>query len=125
MFAIEGNTLTIDDLQSILRIHSLKELKRRVESEVKWFSENTQTIVHNGTVIVDESLVNQVLFNGTDKHCVKRETPYLLYSDVSNLAGKRWINLVLIETFVSLINLRQSWNKVITLNTIMDIPDDT
>ena len=64
-----------------------------------------------------------MLLRGKDLVCVDRHFPYLLYSDLANLVGNKWMNLALITAFTTMITESQTYNRVVTINTIYDMHD--
>ena len=62
-----------------------------------------------------------MLLRGKDLVCVDRHFSYLLYSDLANLVRNKWMNLALITDFTTMIKESQTYNRVVTINTIYDM----
>ena len=116
------------DIESIIRIHSLKLPKANVIKEVEWLSLQNHSNLKYPTnrIVIDVTFINRfrdMLLRGKDFVCVDRHFPYLLYSDLAHLVGNKWMNLALITAFTTMINESQTYNRVITINTIYDMHD--
>ena len=105
-----------------------KMLKANVIKEVEWLSLQNHSNLKYPTnrIVIDVTFINRfrdMLLCGKDLVCVNRHFPYLLYSDLANLVGNKWMNLALITAFTTMINESQTYNRVITINTIYDMHD--
>ena len=123
-----GKLFFLHDIESIIRIHSLKLLKANVIKEVEWLSLQNHSNLKYPTnrIVIDVTFINRfrdMLLRGKVLLCVDRHFPYLLYSDLANLVGNKWMNLALIAAFTTMINESQTYNRVITINTIYDMHD--
>ena len=67
----------------------------------------SQSLKPEGVVEIPENILREfsiILLEGRDNACHKKSNPRLLISDLALLSGKKWLNLEVIEVFISMIN---------------------
>ena len=96
---INGKLFQLGDIESVLRVHSLKLLKEKVRKETEWLSlERHSTLNYpHDAIVINPTYIEQfrnILHDGQHNVCVEHNRfSCLLYSDLSDLAGSRWTNL--------------------------------
>ena len=86
-------------------MHKLINLQNNVNNELKWLQ--SQSLKPEGVAEIPENILPEfsfILMEGRDNACHKEGNPRLLISDLALLSGKNWLNLEVIEVFISMIN---------------------
>ena len=94
-----------EDIDAFIRMHKFINLQNKVNNELKWLQ--SQSLKPEGVAEVPGNKLPEfllILLEGRDMACHKKRNSRQLISDVALLSGKNWLNLELIEVFISIIN---------------------
>ena len=108
-------------LQTLIKIHELIEIKRKVNEEKRWF--NVSVPVPNVYCSPpDQALISayeKLLFeNADDKVVLGRE---IIASDLSCLTSNGWLTLSIVKEFVGVFNKQSSETLVLVLNDLIGL----
>ena len=93
-----------EDIDAFIRMHKFINLQNKVNNELKWLQSQSSKPEGDGEVpgnILQEFFL--ILLEGRDNACHKKRNSRQLISDVALLSGKNWLNLELIEVFISIV----------------------
>ena len=96
-------------------MHELINLQDKVNNELKWLQ--SQSLKPEGVAEVPGNILPEfllILLEGRDNACHKKSNSRQLISDVALLSGKNWLNLKVIEVFISVINKIRPECKIIS-----------
>ena len=94
-----------EDIDAFIRMHKLINLQNKVNNALKWFQ--SQSLKPEGLAEVPRNILPEfllILLEGRENACHKKSTSRQLICDVALLSGKNWLNLELIEVFISIVN---------------------
>lgn len=112
-------TYTKSSIETLLIIHSLREISQRVKQEVKWLKISAPH--PNNTCLLPEKLneYKSLLFQNSDGKVVVNKT--ILASDLACLACDNWLNLATIQGFVDLLNDQSTKTAIFVLNNLIGL----
>ena len=90
-------------------------LQNKVNNELKWLQ--SQSLKPEGVAEIPENILPEfslILLEGRENACHKKSNPRQLISDLALLSGKNWLNLEVIEVFISIINKIRPECKIIS-----------
>ena len=96
-------------------MHELINLQDKVNNELKWLQ--SQSLKPEGVAEIPENILPEfslMLLEGRENACYKKSNPRQLISGVALLSGKNWLNLKVIEVFISIINKIRPECKIIS-----------
>ena len=108
---------TKSSLQTLIKIHSLRDISKSVKDEMKWL--NTTTYAPNNECVLPGFLhdYKRLLLENRDGIVVINDT--ILTSDLMKLTGNRWLNLAIMQGFVDLFNDNHSETATFILNDLL------
>ena len=86
-------------------MHKLINLQNKGNNELKWLQ--SQSLKPEGVAEIPENILPEfslMLLEGRENACHRKSNPRQLISDLALLSGKNWLNLEVIEVFISIIN---------------------
>jgi hypothetical protein len=103
---IHSHTYSNDDVRSLYRVHSLRELQREVKEEIRWF--NTLASTPKETPQIDQSEINsfkEMIFDSKDSEFTgHNDFQDISIHDLTNLVCNRWIRSGFILASMQIIN---------------------
>ena len=115
-------TYTKSSLQTLLKIHALREISKSIREEIEWLNATTSA---PNKVCVSPSFLDdfkKLLLENIDGCVVVNDT--ILASDLMKLTGNKWLNLALVQGFVDLRNDYHSETVIFVLNDLMLFNDE-
>ena len=123
-------TFTMEDLESLLRIHHLKDIKHRVQDEMKWLMVPTKAPPSSPPL--NDSLIRDfgaLLLEGYDHVTVSPDQNDFFHRvmcfELAALASKRWIWDSLINAFTFYINMAYYLSRTLTNTFLQNLDDET
>ena len=112
-------TYTMVSIETLLKIHSLREISQRVKQEVKWLKISPPH--PNDACLLPDKLdeYKSLLFQNSDGKVVINKT--ILASDLACLACDNWLNLATIQGFVDLLNDQSTETAIFVLNNLIGL----
>ena len=112
-------TYTKVSIETLLKIHSLREISQRVKQEVKWLRISAPH--PNDACLLPDKLdeYKSLLFQNSDGKVVVNKT--ILASDLACLACDNWLNLATIQGFVDLLNDQSTETAIFVLNNLIGL----
>ena len=110
-------TYTQSSLQTLLKIHALRDISKSVREEIKWLYSTTSA---PNKECVSPSFLDdykKLLLEDRDGSLVVNDT--ILTSDLMKLTGNKWLNLALVQGFVDLRNAYHSETAIFVLNDLL------
>ena len=106
-------------IETLLKIHSLREISQRVKQEVKWLK--IFAPYPNDACLLPDKLdeYKSLLFQNSDGKVVVNKT--ILASDLACLACDNWLNLATIQGFVDLLNHQSTETAIFVLNNLIGL----
>ena len=83
----------------------------------------SQSLKPEGVAEIPENILPEfslILLEGRENACHKKSNPRQLISDLALLSGKNWLNLEVIEVFISIINKIRPECKIITAPALQE-----
>ena len=118
---IDGKICFREDIDAFIRMHKLINLQNNENNELKWLQ--SQSLKPEGVAEIPENILPEfslTLMEGRGNAFHKEGNPRLLISDLALLSGKNWLNLEVIEVFISMINKIRPECKVISAPAIRE-----
>ena len=84
----------------------------------------SQSLKPEGVAEIPENILPEfslMLLEGRENACHKKSNPRQLISDLALLSGKNWLNLEVIEVFISIINQIRPECKIISAPALREI----
>ena len=94
-----------EDIDAFIRMHKFINLQNKVNNKLKWLQ--SQSWKPEGVAEVPGNVLPEfllILLEGRDNACHEKSNSRQLISYVALLYGKNWLNLELIEFFISIVN---------------------
>ena len=94
-----------EDIDAFIRMHKWINLQNKENNELKWLQ--SQSLKPEGVAEVPGNILPEfllILLEGRDNACHKKSNSWQLIFNVALLSGKNWLNLELIEVFISIVN---------------------
>ena len=110
-----------EDIDVFIRKHKLINLQNKVNNELKWLQ--SQSLKPEGVAEIPENILPEfslILLEGRENACHKKSNPRQLISDLALLSGKNWLNLEVIEVFISIINKIRPEYKIISAPALQE-----
>ena len=105
-----------EDIDAFIRMHKLIDLQNKINKELKWLQ--SQSLKPQGVAEIPENTLPEfsliLLLEGRDNTCHKKGNPRQLISDLALLSDKNWLNLEVIEVFISIINKVRPACKIVS-----------
>ena len=104
-----------EDIDAFIRMHKLINLQNKINKELKWLQ--SQSLKPQGVAEIPENTLPEfslILLEGRDNTCHKKGNPRQLISDLALLSDKNWLNLEVIEVFISIINKVRPACKIVS-----------
>lgn len=109
-------------LQTILKVHSLREVKCKVTTERKWLA---KTIVPpNGKCLLSRNHMKSyenLIFDTPDGRSVLDNNRSILASDLALLAGTQWLNYCILAGIVKLLQAEKNDTSLFMLNDLIQM----
>ena len=96
-------------------MHKLINLQNKVNNELKRLQ--SQSLKPEVVTEIPENILpdfSLILSEGRENVCHKKSNTWQLISDLALLSGKNWLNLEVIEVFISIINKIRTECKIIS-----------
>ena len=96
-------------------MHKLTNLQNKVNNRLNWLQ--SQSLKPECVAEIPENILPEsslILLEGRDNACHKKVTYRLLISNLALSSGKKWLNLEVIEVFISMINKIRPECKIIS-----------
>ena len=116
-------TYTNSSLDTLLNVHSLREISQRVKQEKIWLTKTPPLPNHQCALPGFLDVYQKLLFgNADDKVVIKTG---ILTSHLANLTSNRWLNIAMINGFIDLLNahLHNTMTAVFMLNDLLMLND--
>ena len=124
--AISCELGTFDDraVATLVKLHGLRDVAENVRQEKAWL-ETTVLPLHENCLPPDANRTSQfesILFQNADGRVVLNRT--ILASDLSVLAGNKWLNLTVIQGFLDILNGQSIDTKAFILNSLTGLEEN-
>jgi hypothetical protein len=111
-------------LQTLLKIHGLIAIKRKITEEKRWLKLNVPVPSENCTP-PDQLLIaayEKLLFENTNGRVVIGKE--IIASDLSSLTSNGWLTLSIMKRFAELLNTQSSQTLILVLNDLIGLNQD-
>ena len=116
-------TYTNSSLDTLLNVHSLRDISQQVKLEKTWLTKTPPLPNHQCALPGFLDVYQKLLFdNAADKVVINTG---ILTSDLANLASNRWLNIAMINGFIHLLNAHHhnTMTAVFMLNDLLMLND--
>lgn len=116
-------TYTNSSLDTLLNVHSLRDISQQVKQEKTWLTKTPPLPNHQCALPGFLDVYQKLLFdNAADKVVINTG---ILTSDLANLTSNRWLNIAMINGFIHLLNAHHhnTMTAVFMLNDLLMLND--
>ena len=116
-------TYTNSSLDTLLNVHSLRDISQQVRLEKTWLTKTPPLPNHQCALPGFLDVYQKLLFdNAADKVVINTG---ILTSDLANLTSNRWLNIAMINGFIHLLNAHHhnTMTAVFMLNDLLMLND--
>ncbi|CAH3198945.1 unnamed protein product [Porites evermanni] len=116
-------TYTNSSLDTLLNIHSLRDISQQVKQEKTWLTKTPPLPNHQCALPGFLDVYQKLLFGNADDKVVINTG--ILTSDLANLTSNRWLNIAMINGFIDLLNAHHhnTMTAVFMLNDLLMLKD--
>ena len=112
-------TYTSSSLDTLLNVHSLRDISQQVKQEKTWLTKTPPLPNHKCVQLGFLGVYQKLLFGNADDKVVINKG--ILTSDLATLTSNRWLNIAMINGFIDLLNAHHhnTMTAVFMLNDLL------
>ena len=116
-------TYTNSSLDTLLNVHSLRDISQQVKQEKTWLTKTPPLPNHQCALPGFLDVYQKLLFGNADDKVVINKG--ILTSDLTTLTSNRWLNIAMINGFIDLLNAHHhnTMTAVFMLNDLLILND--
>ncbi|KAL9972079.1 hypothetical protein ACROYT_G018319 [Oculina patagonica] len=121
----ESGAFTLESIEVLLKIHSLRNVKNAVNKEKQWLKKEVQPPDPACSHSKEDILYADKIFNTPNHHSPLSSNRFILASDLASIAGTGWLNFSIITGVAEILNRDGKETAALLLNNVVmvDVQD--